>query len=547
MQIWRWLTLGLVVGALACSHGALARDDAKREFVPREIIVGFKSRADARSGIRDLRNPDPARLIETDSGTRLISVDIKRIDNRSARLICQFMTRGGVEPRGEAALDSLQYYVNELRKDPRVDYAHPNWVMRIQRERIRTPAYLDRLPASARKPREAVSSWVSPQPVPGSTTVSAPNDTVFRNGLHWHYGKPPMGMNAVAAWQLRAMGAKSVVIAVLDTGILPDHPDIRGSGNLLPGYDFISSALHEVDNERGRDPDPTDPGDRCNRELGGDSWHGTHVAGTIGVGRTNNNLGIAGINWTASVLPVRVLGRCGGTIDDIAAAVRWSAGLTVNGVPRNRNKADVINLSLGVNGACTRRNFGRLISAIEEARNAGSTIVVAAGNANTDIRNATPAGCRSVISVAASDQRGHLAPYSNHGDVTIMAPGGDLKRDDDRDGRPDGVWSLVAPTRGRPSGVAAYEGTSMAAPHVSGAIALAIASDSTLRRNPDRITALLTESAAELPRDACRNRCGPGLLNAGAMIQPDSLVLSGFRTPWTNSARTLERASNRRR
>ncbi len=528
MQVWRWLALGLIFGTFWSLQAALAQQKPKRVFVPGEIIVGFKSSADAQRGIQELQSSDPARLIETDSGTRLISVNIKRIDNKSARLICQFRTKTGVEPRGEAALTSLQYYVEELRKDPRVDYAHPNWIMRIQRERIRTPAYLDPSPAVG---GAAVSSWVSRQPVAGTAAVSGPNDTVFRNGLHWHYNKPPTGMNAIAAWQLQAMGAKSVVIAVLDTGILSNHPDIRGSDNLLPGYDFISSALHEADNDRGCDPDPTDPGDRCNRELGGDSWHGTHVAGTIGVGRTNNNLGIAGINWTASVLPVRVLGRCGGTIDDIASAIRWSAGLPVDGVPRNSNKADVINLSLGVNGTCTRRNFGRLISAIADARNAGSTIVVAAGNANTDIRNATPAGCKSVISVAASDQRGHLTPYSNYGNVTIMAPGGDLKRDDDDDGRPDGVWSLVAPTRSRPSGVAAYEGTSMATPHVSGAIALAIAREPALRRNPNRITALLTRTSAKLPRNACRKPCGPGLLNAAAMISPDVLVLTGFKRP----------------
>ncbi len=530
MQSWCCLLLGLVISLFCSSQIVSAQDGPARDFVPGEIIVGFKSHSDARNGIRELPSSDHVRIIEAGTGTRLISVDVKRIDNKSARLICRFSSKTGGKLQDNEAFASLQYYMEELRKDPRVEYAHPNWIMRIQRERIRAPAYFDPPPAAGANGKR-VSSWIRRQRLFNTAAFPDPNDTAFRDGLHWHYRKPPTGMNAVAAWQLQATGAKSVVIAVLDTGILPNHPDIRGSGNLLAGYDFISSALHEADSERGRDADPTDPGDRCNSELGGDSWHGTHVAGTIGVGRTNNNLGIAGINWRVSVLPVRVLGRCGGTIDDVAAAIRWSAGLTVEGVPQNSNKADVINLSLGVAGACSSRNFGRLISAITDARNAGSTIVVAAGNAGTDIRNVTPAGCGSVISVAASDQRGHLTPYSNYGNVTIMAPGGDLTRDDDNDGRPDGVWSLVAPTRSRPSGVAAYEGTSMATPHVSGAIALAIAGDPSLKRNPDRITALLARTSAKLPRNACRHPCGPGLLNAAAMVNPDILVLTGFRRP----------------
>ena len=161
-------------------------------------------------------------------------------------------------------------------------------------------------------------------------------------------------------------------------------------------------------------------------------------------GATNNGIGIAGVTWKVSVLPVRVLGRCGGTIADIAAAIRWAAGLPVQGVPDNPSPADIINMSLGMVRACTPENAGALLNAIEAARNAGATIVVAAGNDDIDVKKVSPGGCTKVISVAAGDQRGHLAPYSNYGAVTIMAPGGDLKRDDDQDGEPDGVWSLLA-------------------------------------------------------------------------------------------------------
>ncbi|ESY09245.1 hypothetical protein X751_31665 [Mesorhizobium sp. LNJC395A00] len=324
-------------------------------------------------------------------------------------------------------------------------------------------------------------------------------------------------MNAIDAWANSLTGDKSVVVAVIDTGILPEHPDIKGSGNLLSGYDFISQPEIEGDTHPGRDADPTDPGDHCSN-LQSDSWHGTHVAGTIGAAATNNKLGIAGINWAVSVLPVRVLGRCGGAIEDVAAAIRWSAGLEVKDAPANLHKADVINLSLGIGGACVVEDYGVLIDAIAAARQAGTTIVVAAGNEAVDIKDVTPASCQDVTSVAASDRRGHLAPYSNFGIVTVMAPGGDLQRDDDADGIPDGIWSLVAPSSTHPLGVAAFEGTSMAAPHVSAAIALAIAKNAGLRNNPQAIAVLVASSVAPLPRNACSTPCGPGLLDVAAMI-----------------------------
>jgi serine protease len=333
-------------------------------------------------------------------------------------------------------------------------------------------------------------------------------------------------MNAMGAWS-KVKGDRAIVVAVIDTGMLPDHPDIKGSGNVLKGYDFISDPTRKGDSAAtGRNADPTDRGDACPPRLPSASWHGSHVSGTVGAAGTNNEVGIAGVNWQVSVLPVRALGRCGGTIEDLAAAIRWSAGLDVPDVPKNERKADIINLSLGIRLECKPQFVGALLEAIDAARKAGTTVVAAAGNEAVDIKGVTPSGCPGVISVAAADQRGHLTPYSNFGNVTIMAPGGDLRRDDDQDNRPDGVWSLVAPSKEHPAGVAAYEGTSMAAPHVTAAIALALTAKPELRGKPDEIAALLTRSVAKRPDGACSKPCGPGLLDAKRLVEPELFTSS---------------------
>ncbi len=501
-----FILISLLIGCVASIGPTYAQKNAEPDFVSGEIIVGFKTEADATKRLGELQKAANDGATTLPSGVRLSSMQVERLDSKTARLKCQFSTLGHSWLFGKAALSVLKEYAEVLQANPSVVFAHPNWIVKINRPRIKTPIYLDSVGLDSSESEIVAKSF-------------GPDDVVFRKGLHWHYGEAVSGMNAMAAWKARATGDKSVVVAILDTGILPNHPDILGSANLLPGFDFISQAFYERDAEPGRDADPTDTGDSCAAQGEGSTWHGTHVAGTVGVGRTGNNLGIAGINWAVSVLPVRVLGRCGsGTIDDLAAAIRWAAGLPVDKVPPNNHKADVINLSLGMSGTCLPSDFGVLISAIDAARLAGSTVVVAAGNESTDIEDTTPAGCKGVISVAASDQRGYLAPYSNHGAVTIVAPGGDLTRDDDGDGIPDGIWSLVAPSQDKPLGVAAYEGTSMATPHVSGAIALAIAQDPNLKWNPDKITELLTRSYAELPAGACHVPCGPGLLDIKAML-----------------------------
>jgi subtilisin family serine protease len=499
--------LGVCALPLAAQQQPQSQPPPTREFVPGQLIVGFKSPQALDKAVGDLKQTERSGGLSS-RGATSSSVGIERLSDKSAKIHFDFRTRAGTKLAEGAELDALQEYAKLLAKEnPSVEYAHPNWVLQLQRDRIMDPVYLEDLPPDT---RVQISR----------SMPSEPNDPVFRDGLLWHYLPPPNGMNAMAAWS-KAKGDKAIVVAVIDTGLLPDHPDIKDSGNVLKGYDFISDPTRKGDSAAtGRNADPTDRGDACPPRLPSSSWHGSHVSGTIGAAGTNNDTGIASVNWHVSVVPVRALGRCGGTIEDLAAAIRWSAGLDVPDAPKNEHKADIINMSLGIRLECKPQLVGALLDAIEAARKAGTTVVVAAGNESVDIKGVTPSGCPGVISVAAADERGHLTPYSNFGDVTIMAPGGDLRRDDDKDNRPDGVWSLVAPSKEHPAGVAAYEGTSMAAPHVTAAIALALAVKPELRGKPDEIKALLTRSLAKLPEGACAKPCGPGLLDAMRMVEP---------------------------
>ena len=310
-------------------------------------------------------------------------------------------------PAGQlSAMTATQQYTatmtmaNTLQNDPNIEYAHPNYRVYIGGN------------------------------VPVMQDV-VPNDS--RYGEQWHYfnngtspGQSAGGIGLPTAWT-QGTGAVTSVVGVLDTGILPNHEDITGSGNLLPGFDMITDPATANDGG-GRDSDPTDPGDANNTgECGGapargDSWHGTHVSGTVGVGATNNGRGVAGVNWNVGIVSVRVLGKCGGTLDDINDGIRWAAGLPVPGVATNANPVDVISMSLGASGLqCSLVPSTQ--SAIDDAIAAGTIVVVAAGNEAGDAANAMPASCDGVVTVAASDGRGRLVTrYSNFGaDIEIMA------------------------------------------------------------------------------------------------------------------------------
>ncbi|WP_308294760.1 S8 family serine peptidase [Streptomyces sp. JJ66] len=347
-------------------------------------------------------------------------------------------------------------------------------------------------------------------------TAAKPNDDYYER--QWDLFEDKAGMKVPGAWD-HATG-KGVTIAVIDTGYVA-HSDL--ADNIIDGYDFISDTFMAADGD-GRDSDATDPGDWLKRgECGKDpntgdpipeqdtdsSWHGTHVAGTAAAA-THNGKGIAGIAYAAKVQPVRVLGKCGGTTSDIIDAITWASGGSVKGVPKNEHPADVLNLSLGGNHSCDSASQ----SAINGAVKRGATVVVAAGNSNANAANHSPANCDSVITVAASDREGNRARYSNYGKaVEITAPGGEVHVS-----RANGIWStLNSGSRSADSeSYAAYQGTSMAAPHIAGLAALLYQAKPSI--TPGQVSAAIRENARDLP-GSCSGGCGAGLADAAATLK----------------------------
>ncbi|MCE7030199.1 S8 family peptidase [Jiella avicenniae] len=308
----------------------------------------------------------------------------------------------------------------------------------------------------------------------------------------------------------RQDGNPGPVVAIIDTGLVASHQDLARN-RILPGYDFISLDLVANDGD-GRDANPSDPGDGTTAGLcftgspaTASTWHGSHVAGIAGAVEGDNRLGIGLPGIPVRIVPVRVLGRCGGFDADIIDALRWAAGVPVPGVPDNPNPAKVINMSLGGPGACP----AAYQAAVDDALAAGAVIVVAAGNSAEDARQSSPASCAGVITVAASDARGAISPYSNYGPrIDVMAPGGNTQRDDDRNGQPDGILSIVS------GGYEFKEGTSMAAPLVSAMVATLVAARPAMTAEEARRALVATALARS--GEACPQGCGAGLVQVSS-------------------------------
>ncbi len=400
---------------------------------------------------------------------------------------------------------------------------------------------------------------------------AVPNDPFYPGGQttitptvgQW-YLRPPASANdsaidAQTAWDT-TMGTSAVVVAVLDTGVRYDHPDL--AGKLYPGYDFISDKATANDGG-GRDPDASDPGDWLSdaevNTVGGtfyggspsfcsdldpstgrymaedSSWHGTQVAGLIGAA-TDNGIGMASVGRNVMILPVRVLGKCGGFDSDIQAAMLWAAGLSSNPIA-NPHPAKIINLSLGSATSC-----GSYASVISQLSAAGVSVVASAGNGEGLAVDA-PANCPGAIGVGGVRNIGTKVGYSNVGpEVAISAPAGncvnlsgaclDPLLTSINTGTTTPAGSGYSDSFVRPS-----LGTSFSAPLVSGTAALMLSVDPGL--TPSALTSALKGSARPFPttgaasgtpvchapngvvQDECyctTATCGAGLLDTRAAV-----------------------------
>lgn len=354
-----------------------------------------------------------------------------------------------------------------------------------------------------------------------------------RFSLQWNVQAPATvagGANFTGAWD-RTTGNADTVVAVLDTGILfragnsgASHPDLDPA-RMLPGYDFISNVNCTVglacsNDGDGRDADPYDPGGDEDNGNGtfSSSYHGTFVAGIVGAA-TNNTVGVAGTNWNAKLLPVRILGRNGGTTSDILDALLWSAGVSTPGQPHNPNPADVINLSLGGSGSCSTSLQNAINQALAGPRK--PVIVVAAGNEGVNAATTFPANCAGVITVGATDLSAKRTSYSNYGSLlSLMAPGGDPRQAYGGQSAGGGVLGLSKNDANGQFGYLFGAGTSFSAPQVAGAAALMRGVNPDL--SADEVRDILKSTARPLSAGDCGRSsgsdCGAGLLDAAAAL-----------------------------
>ena len=386
--------------------------------------------------------------------------------------------------------------------------------------------------AAPNDPRYAAGQSVS-TPAVGQWYLRAPTSTVLS------------AINAEGAWT-QATGA-GVVVAVLDTGVRFEHPDL--AMKLYPGYDFVSDATISNDGDA-RDSDAADPGDwitSADVSAGGDfadctaedsSWHGTQTAGLIGAA-ANNGIGMAGVGGDVMILPLRVLGKCGGFDSDIMAAMLWAVGQHVSGIPDNTDhKAKVLNLSLGSapsSSGCPQS----YVDTIKAVNDAGAVVVASAGNDGLAVN--MPAACAGAIAVAGVRHAGTKVGYSSLGpQVAISAPAGNCVVTSG-----PCQYALLTTTNSGTTGPASSTysdatnpslGTSFSAPMVAGTAALMFSAKPSL--TPAEVLSKLKSSARVFPsvsstgvascqaptsteQDECActtTTCGAGFLDASAAV-----------------------------
>ncbi len=371
--------------------------------------------------------------------------------------------------------------------------------------------------------------FAEPESIAPGYNFAVPTDPLYSTS-QWNLKSAGGGANLPPAWDITT-GKNTLVVAVIDSGVLTTHPEL--SGRLLSGYDFISDPVRANDGN-GRDANPGDPGNWVAAEeatpgcsVSNSDWHGTRVASIVAA-NANNGIGIAGVDWQAKILPVRITGKCVGpagqyTDTDLIDAVRWAAGLTVSG-NTNPSPAKVINLSVGRPSPCP---IG-IQTAIDDARKKGAVVIAAVGNTEgaSALQN-SPANCNRVIRVAAVDQKGGLAPYSNQGEAaSLSAPGGSFTDLLELKMAADG--GVTTPLN---DGVIKGDmvGTSFAAPHVAGVAALMLAAKPKI--SPPGVSVLLANTTRNFPTNTsydCDNiTCGTGILDAGNAVKAARATKAG--------------------
>lgn len=437
------------------------------------------------------------------------------------------------------------------------DRTHALWLERPLRgreldrvlKRLAADPSVEYAVADGRKYRAAIPSdpLFNQAPETGQWWLTEPNSTFVS------------AIDGPRAWDLTTGDAR-VVVAVLDTGAMFDHPDLGRAdegGKFLPGYDFVGGggsvdAIKVANDGDARDPDPSDPGDWVDTsdhtdplfsdcDIADSSWHGVHIAGIIGA-RSNNGVGGAGIGWDTPILPVRVLGKCFGYDSDIIAGMRWAAGLAVPDAPPNPSPARVVNLSLGSLGACT----APYVNAVDELRARGVLVVAAGGNDGArDV--ASPGNCPGVVSVTALRHVGTKVGFANFGPgITVAAPGGNCVN---VGANQPCLYPIVSADNAgiRRPGAMIYGGklgTSFSTPMVAGVAALMLSRDPLLSNDdltarlrltsrvfpaPDPALLSCSDPAfapnadGDLPNDGQCNctssSCGEGMLDAGAAVR----------------------------
>lgn len=475
------LTVALLALGSAATRASAAFNGGAPAYVPGEVIVGYTTDAGPHAQAAVARSVGARTGSATGTRTRVLHVPAGKVRATVAR----------------------------LRRTPGVAYAAPNPIARAS-----GLAPTARAAQNGTVPPGGTQDGTPPAGVAQDEPFTLPNDAGIPGypgglaALQWNFFDANFGVGALEAWtnarNAGAEGARGIRVAVLDTGVAYTDlgryrrsPDFEGTKFVAP-YDFVERRREAVDR----------------------NGHGTHVAGTIAE-TTNNGIGVSGLAYNATIMPVRVLDRHGyGDAATIAKGIRYAA----------RHGAKVINMSLEFSTSVRAREIPDIIAAIRYANERGAVVVGSTGN-DGEARIAYPARAGTVISVGSTTNTGCLSNFSNDGTgLDLVAPGGGRNAALDQDPncqktRPRGrdIYQMTYQKRsitkfGLPSG---YDGTSMAAPHVSATAALVIASKVLgPSPTPAQVECRLKATARQLGIPGPNRIYGWGLVNAGAATSP---------------------------